>query len=521
MKVSILDCTLRDGGYINNFHFGSNRKQTVKEKLCTANIEIIECGFLQSGKNDPEYSLYGAIDQILLPRDRKDCMFVAMIAFGEMSIDEIAPRQPGYIDAIRLTFHDDEWEPTKTFAIQLMEKGYQVFIQPVGCLYYTDEHLLNLIKDVNEINPFAFYIVDTLGSMYKKDLLRLFHLIEHNLAPYIRLGFHSHNNMQLSFSNCIELLEQHTQRHIILDASVYGMGRGAGNLNTELITHYINQNIENRYNTILLLELIDDIILPIYKHSVWGFSEPYYLSAIMDLHPNYASFLIDKQAVGMTRIAGMLNKLPRENRHLYRKSDIETLYHAEMSNNVEDNEAIKKLADEINDQPVLVIAPGTSIRNNKKDINKYIHENNPYIISLNFMPDEIESNLIFISNRKRFEQFQNGSLSYPTTTSLAVTSNISANGAYVIDYDSLLTGYSDFSGAMVLKFLIRLGLANVALAGYDGFAAGENHFYESFDRYRSQETTNTLNKSINEQLVDINKMLKLTFITPTIYEVQQ
>jgi len=519
MKISILDCTLRDGGYVNDFHFGSNHKQIVKEKLRAANVEIIECGFLQSGKHDPEYSLYGAVDQILLPRERGGSMFVAMIAFGEMSIDEIAPRQPGYIDAIRLTFHDDEWEPTKKLAIGLMEKGYQVFIQPVGCLYYSDEHLLNLIRDVNDINPFAFYIVDTLGSMYKKDLLRLYHLIEHNLAPYICLGFHSHNNMQLSFSNCIELLEQHTQRHIILDASVYGMGRGAGNLNTELITHYINQNIENRYNTILLLELIDDIILPIYKHSVWGFSEPYYLSAIMELHPNYAAFLIDKQSIGMTRIAGMLNKLPRGNRHLYRKSDIEALYHAEMSNNVEDNEAVKKITSGIGDRQVLVIAPGTSIRNYRDEISKFIQEKTPYIISLNFIPDDFEPDLIFISNRKRFEQFKNGSLNCPANSSLAVTSNISANGAYVIDYDSLLSGYSDFSGAMILKFLIRLGLTSASLAGYDGFSAGESHIYGNFDRYRSQESIHTLNRSISDQLADINKVLNLTFITPTMYEV--
>ena len=192
-------------------------------------------------------------------------MFVATIAYGEISAEEIVPHQLGYIDGIRLTFHNSECEDTKRLAKDLMGKGYKVFIQPVGSTSYQDDELLALINDVNILNPYAFYIVDTLGSMYKNDLLRKFFLVEYNLNKDICFGFHSHNNLQLSFANAMTLLELHTDRHIIIDSSIFGMGRGAGNLNTELITHYINSNIENRYDLVAILELIDDVILPIYK----------------------------------------------------------------------------------------------------------------------------------------------------------------------------------------------------------------------------------------------------------------
>jgi len=514
MKISILDCTLRDGGYVNNFNFGVGRINNIQEKLCEANIEIIECGFLRSGKDDPGYSLYGYVEQIPLPKDRGNRMIVAMAAFGEISTDEIVPHQKGFIDGIRLSFHNDEWDETRRNAQNLMDKGYKVFIQPVGTTSYSDEELLALIKEVNSLKPYAFYMVDTLGSMYKNDLLRMFFLVEHNLNKEICLGFHSHNNMQLSFANCMTLLELHTERHIIIDASVFGMGRGAGNMNTELITHYVNCNIEKRYDLIPLLELIDDDILPIYKYTSWGFSEPYYLSAIMGVHPNYASYLIDKQSVGMTKIAGMLEKLPEDNKHLFVKKEIDAIYHSEMSRHVEDAEAIKELSEKVRGRNVLVIAPGNSIHACSSSIQEYIESNRPFVISFNFTPDNITPDLTFVSNRKRFGQLQR------STTPIAVTSNISvdtSSDVYVIDYDSLLRENSDFSGIMVLRLLIRLGVARVALAGYDGFTGGIDHSSERLDSYLSPEAVASLNNSMIEQLSEIRNDLTLEFITPSHY----
>ena len=106
-------------------------------------------------------------------------------------------------------------------------------------LSYTDEEFLDLIRRVNELEPYAFYIVDSFGMMKRKDLTRLFYLVEHNLNENIKIGFHSHNNMQLAYSNAQSLVDLHSDRELIIDASVYGMGRGAGNLNTELFVQYM------------------------------------------------------------------------------------------------------------------------------------------------------------------------------------------------------------------------------------------------------------------------------------------
>jgi 4-hydroxy 2-oxovalerate aldolase len=514
LKISVLDCTLRDGGYVNDFSFGADSIAAIKNGLCDANIEILECGFLQSGKNDPEYSLYGTVEQIKRTPHHDERMFVAMIAFGDISASEIVPKQPDYIDGIRLTFHNSEWEDTKKLAQNLMSKGYKVFIQPVGTISYTDEELLKLIKEVNTLKPFAFYLVDTLGSMYKNDLLRLFFLVEHNLIDGIALGFHSHNNMQLSFSNAMTLLELHTDRHIILDSSIFGMGRGAGNLNTELITHYINTNIENRYNLTPLLDLMDEIILPIYKYTHWGFSEPYYMAAIRGVHPNYASYLIDKKSMSMAKIAALLDNLPLKDSHLFNKALIEQIYLVDSNKKTDDQDALEELREMIASREILVIVPGGSIKEQATLISDYIGQQSLFIIAVNFVPEFFAPNLVFVGNQRRYDQLNKSGNTVP----LAVSSNIAGQAEYVIDYNSLLSGTSDSSGLMVLRLLVKLGVTSANLAGYDGFSSGANYYGKTYDNYLSGSAVDNLNDIMNTQLEKINKHISLNFVTPTAYK---
>ncbi len=120
---------------------------------------------------------------------------------------------------------------------------------------------------MNQLKPYAFYIVDTLGSMYRNEVSHRFYLIDENMDPQIHLGFHGHNNMQLAFSNAQVLGKIQTKRTLILDSSVYGMGRGAGNLPTELITQYINKNIASRYDVTMVMDIYDEYIAAIRKNT--------------------------------------------------------------------------------------------------------------------------------------------------------------------------------------------------------------------------------------------------------------
>ena len=217
-KLSILDCTLRDGGYINKWNFGKETIQGIIQNLLVAGVDIIECGFLRDVSYDENVAVFSCVSQItpFITPKKKNTLYVALLALGDIATEKILPCDGTSIDGIRLAFHRHEWEEAKTVAIDLMKKGYKVFIQPVGTTAYSDLELLHLIQDVNQLQPYSFHLVDTLGIMYRQDLLRLFYLIDHNLSLTIKLGFHSHNNLQLSFANTQELLRQDSKRDLII-----------------------------------------------------------------------------------------------------------------------------------------------------------------------------------------------------------------------------------------------------------------------------------------------------------------
>ena len=259
-KVHILDCTLRDGGYCNQWRFGLENVKKITLGLVEANVEIIECGFIT---NKTAYDLmvtkYNTVEQVakIIPEKRDGKIFVVMMNYGEYEIDDLPEYDGSSIEGIRVAFHKKDLDAALSLCQQIKEKGYKVFVQAMVSLCYTDEEFLAMIRRVNEIEPYAFYIVDSFGMMKGKDLTRLFYVVEHNLKNSIWIGFHSHNNMQLAYSNSQILVGMQTNRNLIVDSSIYGMGRGAGNLNTELFIGYLNENYEKTYLLKPLLTIID------------------------------------------------------------------------------------------------------------------------------------------------------------------------------------------------------------------------------------------------------------------------
>ena len=197
----------------------------------------------------------------------------------------------------------------------------------------------------------------------------MFNLVDGNLHKGIVLGFHSHNNLQMSFSNAQELLQIETEREIIIDASVFGMGRGAGNLNTELITRYINDNISLKYDVVQILEVLDTHIKPLSMHYKWGYDAAYYIAAVSNCHPNYASFLLNKQTLHVQDIQHILSNLEVTRRALFDKEYISQEYVKFMNRHVDDSESLKELKSLIKGKKVLLIAPGKSIKDMGEEIN--------------------------------------------------------------------------------------------------------------------------------------------------------
>lgn len=529
MKIKILDCTLRDGGYINGWKFGKKTIKAIVNKLDEAQIDIIECGFLTEKSCGEEYSLFANPKEIeeLLTYKICNSMIVAMIAIGEKEIHPMKLPQSNEkgVTGIRLTFHNHEIDKAIEWANIIKEKGYKVFMQPVGTISYTDLELLQLVERMNRLNPYAFYIVDTLGSMTKNELLHFFYNIDTNLDASIKIGFHAHNNLQLAFSNAQELSRVQTQREVILDSSIYGMGRAAGNLPTELITHYINKNIELKYNVIKILDVYDEYISLIRKDYEWGYNIPYYIAASHKCHPNYASYLLNKQTLTMKDIEKIILSIPKENGIIFDKKLIEKLYLKYQNRSVDDKEAVLAIKKMIQDRNILILAPGKSLILESKRIQNYINETNPFIISVNFVDNRFGINACFASNHKRIEHIEEA-LKKDKNVTLIVTSNIELiyTESYIcVDYFSYINQDEqvfDNVGLMLLKLLEKCGIRAVTLAGFDGFKSryNENYYSDELNLKIEEDELNEKQSRIKKQLQEMQKVMELRYLTHSVYK---
>lgn len=522
--IQLLDCTLRDGGYVNDWRFGKTNIGKITNNLVASSIEVIECGFLsQTKKSEQEQSIYYDIEETeKYFENGSQKNFALMINVGEYNVNDLPKYQNGVIQIIRIAFHKHQRDEAQRLCVRLKENGFHVFFQPMFIMGYDDVELLDLIAWVNKNHPDAFYIVDSFGTMRNHDVLRIFYLVDNNLSSDIEVGFHSHNNLQLSFSNAQELIKINSKRDIIIDTSILGMGRGAGNLCTELMAQYINENIENKYNLMPILETMDECIMPIYLNHPWGYSAPYYIAAINNCHPNYATYLINRQTLCIKDINSIIKSIPADRKHLFDKELINELYLNYQTHSISDGRAIEIVSKLCRDKNVLILAPGKSSLVYRNEITKYIEEKEPIVFSINYIPQFYAVDRVFISNLKRFKGIDDAIAGIKEK--LICTSNI------LIDKEICVINYADYlnendaiydnAGLMLINFLKRAGVKELTLAGYDGFnyADAKNYFDESMANNINIEHQNEINQAVKEYFVQMRKTMNITFITPTIYD---
>lgn len=532
-NLKILDCTLRDGGFVNDWEFGKSTIVNIYERLDSAGINIIELGYLRDyvdyNENNTQFSCVKDINNIIKHKPENAEMLVSIIDYGCCSQDRICPKAESAIDGIRVTFKKNQLDEAAEFCKEIAAKGYKVFMQPVSIMDYSDRDVINLVEKANEVHPFALYIVDTYGFMHKHDLMRYWLLMNSILKKDVCIGYHAHNNFQLAYANAIELMEINTSRTVIIDSSVFGMGKGAGNANTELIALYLNENFNYCYNISQLLEIIDTYIEKEREKNYWGYSLLYYLAASNDCHHNYVRYLIKKKTLSVKSINEILSSIAPERKTVYDKGYIEELYQEYQSRNKSADADLDALQAMIRGKEVLALGPGQTISDHKQMIDRYISENKPVIVSVNHISPIRSSDFVFISNVKRYEQINaetNGGDSLDI--SIIITSNITPtqlSADYVVDYSQLvLNGDNmnyDNSVLMLIKLLSKMNAARIKLAGFDGYDSGAGNYYKQeleFNGCDYAECYEEKNASVSAQLKELRKDIGIEFLTESKYE---
>ncbi len=523
IRIKVLDCTLRDGGYMNNWKFSNEQIHKIIDALVSSNVDIIECGYLDDKKGTSfDSTLFESInvfDNLLNKRNEAiECQKVLMINYGDYDVKKLISKSKTSIDGIRLAFHKDKLDEVLVVGAKIIELGYKLYFQPMVTKNYSDLEFLSMIKKVNKLKPYAFYIVDSFGSMTLDEFNKYLVLVQSNLDKNIALGYHSHNNMQLAFSNAIDMCNANLKRDIFIDSSIYGIGRGAGNLNTELIIDYLNKEFQSNYNTLPLLEIIDEYLSSLMDQNPWGFSPAQFLSASYNCHPNYASFLINQNTNHIVSIQKILNKLPNDKKNSFNKDLIKKLYEEFI---LEPKTSLNEWAELDVNKHITLIASGSSVLKHKEEIKKYISDKNSITIGLNHKSD-IECDYYFFTNQKRYDEF----IEKIDYTKVVITNNIRTkiNSHKVLDFANIayINGKLVVNVALVCINLLRLkGVNTLSIAGMDGYAKGVvNYEYEETSYINDIDTLNEQNKLISENLNFFKTKIDINFLTQSIFDIR-
>lgn len=527
-EIKLLDCTLRDGGYVNDWNFGRDNLISVFERVVGADVDIIEVGFLDERRPfDINRSIMpntASVEKIWGQLDKKNTLVVGMIDYGTCSIENIQPCEDSYLDGIRVIFKKHLREPAMEFCEQLKNLGYKVFAQLVSITSYDDDELLDLVRLANRVRPYAVSIVDTYGLLHQDTLMHYFMVLNDNLDIEIGLGYHSHNNFQLGYANCIEMLSHSVERDVLVDATIYGMGKSAGNTPIELLAMHLNDHYGKHYHISQFLEAIDANIMNIYKQTPWGYNMFYYVSAANDCHPNYVSYLMEKRTLSVKSINEILAKLEGEKKLLYDEAYIEELYMDYQKIDVDDQKDFEVLTKELQGKKILLLGPGTNLLKQIDKVNAYIEKENPIIISINFIPDQIKPSYVFLSNSKRYVQLATALSMHKNELKVIATANVTKSSGsfdYTLKYSDLLdykAEIADNSVVMLLQVLKRVNVSTVALAGFDGYKGNEKNYINANMEYDfGDEKAQKHNRYMSTVLKEIGTQMSIDFITDTLY----
>ena len=530
VNIRLLDCTLRDGGRVIDCNFGKKKINNILNDLQASHIDIIEVGFIRNKIQYKEGStFFTGFDQVKEYLRMPTSEIVMFVDYGMVNVALLpkwTPENP--VTGIRFGFTKGNFDAAFSEMLEIKQKGYKLYVQDVNTPGYSDAEILSLIDKVNVLAPYSFAIVDTYGAMYQEDVIRYFDLYDRNLLPEICIDFHSHNNYQLSFSLAQEIIRMArvSKRTVIIDSTLYGMGKVAGNLCTELIAEFLNRKYDTNYDLARIFDSIDENIIDYLSDHKWGYSTNALLSGIYMAHPNNVIYLTEKFKLDTNDVGNILSMIDVNKRQTYDYDNIEDLYIKYNSNQKGDTETREILHRAIKGRSVLIVAPGRTLKEKVNELQEFIKRENPVVISVNFDCKLGNEKYIFFANKKRYKEY----LVLGNKQNIIISSNVNRKDGteLMVDYGSLVEkGGKNFDNAtiMLLRLLKDMDVRDVYLAGFDGFEAEKENFASSqLEFSRGYKDAKKLNLEISVMFSKIREEYskrgaKIHFLTDSIYDI--
>lgn len=290
-NLKILDCTVRDGGLCNNHVFEDGFFKKIYDACVAGGIDYMEVGYkadkkLFAGtgcgpwKYSDEEDIRREVDDN--PTGLKLC---AMADTGRTNPSDLLPKSESVLDLIRVATYIHQIPSALEIVKDAKQKGYEVSLNLMAVSTVPDYELDNGLDAIAKADEIDFlYVVDSFGSLYYE---QVGDLIERYKKTGKTLGIHAHNNQQLAYANTIYAAINGVK---LLDTTMMGMGRGAGNCPTELMVGFLKNP---KFNLRPILQFVQETMLPMSKETDWGYSIPYMITGHYNEHPRSAIKLRD------------------------------------------------------------------------------------------------------------------------------------------------------------------------------------------------------------------------------------
>jgi 4-hydroxy 2-oxovalerate aldolase len=291
-EIKVIDCTVRDGGLMNKWQFSDTFVRNVYNSLADAAVDYMEIGYLSSpGAFDPkEFGAWKFCQEKDLKKiiggGEKRIKLSAMADIGRIEMDDIPMAEDSSLDMIRIACYVHQIDTAIALAHHCKDKGYETTINLMAVSTVGLRELNECLEDLNKSSVPIVYLVDSFGAFYSEDIDALAKKYVERLPGKV-IGAHFHNNQQLAFANTISGIINGVN---FLDATLYGIGRGAGNCPLELLLSFLKNP---KFNVRPLVKCIEEDIFPWSKKIDWGYSIPYMVTGTMNQHPRTAMAVME------------------------------------------------------------------------------------------------------------------------------------------------------------------------------------------------------------------------------------
>ncbi len=300
--VKVLDCTIRDGGLVNKFGFKDEFVGAVYNACIEAGVDYMEMGYKTSKKlaSKNDFGVWKFCDEEDIRKivgENPSSLKLSVMADAERTDyhEDILPKSQSIIDMIRVATYIHQIPTAIDMIKDAHDKGYETTINIMAISQLKESDLDEALAILSNTEVEVIYVVDSFGSLYSEDIQKL-------TSKYLRyaqdagkkIGIHAHNNQQLAYANTIEAIILGTS---FVDATIAGLGRGAGNCPMELILGFLKNP---KYQLRPILDCIEKRIPALRNQVSWGFDIPYMLTGQLNQHPRSAISFLSEQRYDYT-----------------------------------------------------------------------------------------------------------------------------------------------------------------------------------------------------------------------------